>query len=383
MEVGLYIHIPFCQKKCPYCDFYSVPFRGDEETYLKALLREIELLPFFLEKELGLNNFRIITLYVGGGTPSLFSPLFYEKLFQKLAQSLPFSPSELTIEVNPETLSLEKAKGFKKVGFNRISLGVQSFSQRGLKFLQRTHSLNDIKRSLHFLELASFENFSMDFIYAWPGQGIKTLEKELTKALSFSPPHLSFYELTLYPNTPFYEKYGHALPYSYEDRAVKLGTFICNYLTSQGYISYEISNYAKEGFEAQHNLLYWRVKSYLGLGAGAVSRINSLRYKNPDDLKQYYEALLLQQRLSYTPLERLDHKEMVKELIFMGLRLKEGISLNRIRQYSYDINREALELLSRKNLIYFSENKIALTERGKYLHNQVVKFLWDNLEERP
>ncbi|MCS7198929.1 MAG: radical SAM family heme chaperone HemW [Caldimicrobium sp.] len=380
MDLALYIHIPFCTAKCPYCDFYSEVKIPQEEIYLQALESEVDLLKSYLEEVLSLPTPRIKTLYIGGGTPSLLSPKFYERLISKLQKSFIFHPSELSIEANPETLTLEKVQGYREVGFNRISLGIQSLQKRGLIFLQRRHTLKEIFRAIDFSKRANFENISFDFIYGWKGQGLKGLYRELCLALSFNPNHLSFYELTLYPHTPFYHRYLNSA-FLNEKRLLSFAKFITTSLTDWGYFPYEISNFAKPGFECKHNLAYWKVEPYLGLGAGAVSRLLELRFKNPESVDHYYEAILVKKKLPFIIIERLNTLEVVKEKIFMGLRLTEGISLEEIEKYSFHIKASALEELIQRGLLTISENNLKLTLKGRFLHQVVVGYLWKNLEK--
>ena len=382
MQLGLYIHIPFCKSKCPYCDFYSLPIEPKEDLYLQALYREIEIWADFFEKNYSPLKISFKTLYVGGGTPSLMSPLFYEKLIQKISKHFDCFFEELTLEANPESLTLDKAKGYRAIGFNRISLGIQTFQPKGLKFLKRGHNVEDSFKAIENIVKANFENFSLDYIYGWLGQGVKSLKKDLERALEINPPHLSFYELTLYPKTPFYEKYTLKANFLREDRLIQLSKIIRDTLQSSGYRHYEISNFSKKGFECKHNLGYWKVEPYLGIGPGAVSRIGNLRFQNIEDLEVYYQALLKKNKPAYLILENLDNKEIVKEKIFMGLRMSEGVNLLELRAFGYEIKREALFYLKKKKLIDFDEKSLFLSEKGSFLHNQVVKFLWEHLERK-
>lgn len=382
MELGLYMHIPFCIKKCPYCDFFSIEGKVDEELYLRAVQTEIELLSRDLSERFRPNSQRIITLYVGGGTPSLLSPGFYSKILDLLNRVFIFEPSELTLEANPETLRLDWLKAYRKLGFNRISLGVQSLSPRGLKFLERRHSINDIIRAVEMIKSADFENFSLDFIYGWPGQGSKSLLRELALALDFNPPHLSFYELTIYPGTKFYKKFRrNPLLQDRAERNGKLWILIDEFLRDRGYRHYEISNFAKDNFQCRHNLLYWTFKPYLGLGAGAVSRIGDLRFKNPEDLTLYYRALFEEKKLPFKIIEKFSKDEKIKEIIFMGLRTSDGISLGELQaNFACVIRKEAINLLIERGLSELEGERLKLTRKGWLLHSEVVRFLWRNLE---
>lgn len=377
-KIALYLHIPFCLKKCPYCNFYSLTLSYSEKTYQKALKQELLLLKDFIKNFV--KDYQLVTFYAGGGTPSLFSPIFFEDILDFLLKHFNFSPIELTIEANPETLSLEKLKSYRKIGLNRVSLGVQSLCKRGLKFLERIHTPQQVYKILHWIEKAGFDNFSLDFIFGWKGQGEKILKREIIKALTFKPPHFSFYELTLEPNTPFFEIYGEEKPWISEEKIINLYRLIEETLNFYGYKRYEISNYALKSYECKHNLFYWKVKPYLGIGPSAVSRIDNLRWKNPSDLNFYYQKLLKEQILPLEIIETLDLFSLAKEYLFMGLRLREGINLKILEtKYKVKILEEAFNRLKKENLIKKKGSKICLTFEGKLKHSLVVNFLWDYL----
>lgn len=382
-EVALYLHVPFCVKKCPYCGFYSIPknpSRDDQKIYLKAVVDELLLLKEFLPKILknGL-SITFVTFYAGGGTPSLLSPCFYEELFNAIRRIFTFCPVELTLEANPESLDTYKVKKYKEIGINRISLGIQSLSKKGLKFLERGHNLY---QGLRALELVSswFENFSVDFIFGWKGQGEKTLIREIETALAYDPPHFSFYELTLEKKTPFYRRYKGKEEMCKSSNVTKLYRLAEKTLTKTGYIRYEISNYAKPGFECKHNLVYWEVKPYLGLGPGAVSRIGRFRWENPCNFDLYIMSILKKRILPLKIVETLNDLEFAKEYIFMGLRLAKGIDLNLLyERWGFKIKEEILNFLVKKSLVEREKNNLRLTFKGKLLHNKVVSILWENL----
>lgn len=380
---GLYLHVPFCLKKCPYCDFYSISKKISkylENRYLKAIKEELILLKSFLEDKFGITHLSFITFYAGGGTPSLISPYFYESLFNFLIRNFKFSPKELTLEANPETLTLEKTKAFYEIGFNRISLGVQSFSQRGLNFLGRIHNLKNIFKALDFITKSGFKNFSLDFIFGWKGQGEKTLKKEILKALEFKPPHMSFYELTLEKGTIFYQIFKGKKHWMKDEKLMNFYKIIEETLKVNGYERYEISNYALPTYECKHNLLYWKLKPYLGLGPSATSRVENQRWENPRNLKYYLNSILKEKKLPLKLVENLNNYELAKEYIFMGLRLKEGINLKELkRKYNYYLPKSVLNILIKENLIERKKERIYLTFKGKLLHNQIVSYLWENL----
>lgn len=383
MELGLYLHVPFCVRKCPYCDFFSVEGEPDEELYLRALLEEIELFKEFSVSLFGADTLKIITFYVGGGTPSLLSPKFYHRVIEKLLRVFDFRPLELTLEVNPETLRIDWLKGYKELGFNRISLGVQSFSSKGLRFLERRHEVKDIILAIEMIRSVGIDNLSLDFIYGWKGQGRKTLLREISLALEFSPPHLSFYELTIYPGTKFFKRFFNDSSFERRsERCALLWRIIDEFLEGRGYRHYEISNFAWDNFECRHNLLYWRFEPYLGLGAGAVSRIGDIRFQNPEDLSLYFRALFEENRLPYKIIENFSKTDKIREIIFMGLRMSEGICLSDLRdKYGLGIREEAITLLCDKGLSQLEGDRLKLTKRGWLLHSKIVAYLWENIEE--
>lgn len=383
VEAALYLHIPFCLKKCPYCNFYSLskdPSKEEQKIYLKALNQELSLLKSFLSKILPNDVFlKFITFYAGGGTPSLFSPSFYEDFINLVSNYFDFSPVELTLEANPESLNKTKVIKYRKIGINRLSLGIQSLCKKGLTFLERIHTVD---QNFKVLEIVSrdFENFSLDFIFGWKGQGEKTLKKEIEMALFYHPPHFSFYELTLEKGTPFYKKYKGIEKDCKSSSVLKLYRLIEEILTNKGYIRYEISNYAKPGFECKHNLMYWEVKPYIGLGPSAVSRVGYLRWKNPCNLKHYIKTLTEKKTLPLKIIEIFDDLEFAKEYIFMGLRLAKGINLKFLHShFGFKIKKEILEILQSRSLIKRENENLKLTFKGKLLHNKIVSMLWENL----
>ncbi|HJX09561.1 MAG TPA: radical SAM family heme chaperone HemW, partial [Candidatus Binatia bacterium] len=269
-QFSLYIHIPYCISKCPYCDFNShvVP-EIPEKQYTEALLRELDHYGSRDEWQ----NRPVQSIFFGGGTPSTFKPTSIGKILAQVAAIFPLQANcEITLEANPGTVDQENFFGYRDAGVNRISVGVQSFQPRLLNFLGRAHSADEAGRALEVVKRAGFDNFSFDLIYANPGQTLNELAADLDEALAFQPPHLSAYNLTFEEGTPFGHEYrsGRMKPLS-EDEEVAMAELVERKLKEAGLQRYEISNYARPGFHSRHNVNYWRGGDYLGLGAGAHS----------------------------------------------------------------------------------------------------------------
>lgn len=269
-EIGLYFHVPFCDGKCPYCDFYSLPAR---EEAMDAYVRRLrELLPRFAE-----NDPRSLgTVYFGGGTPSLLGPARLSAVLEEAARCFSLSPeAEITCEANPTGLSQAFFPGLRAAGFNRLSLGLQSANQDELRLLGRRHSPQDAARAVEAARAAGFGNLSLDLMLALPGGSMGKLESSIDFAVSLRPEHLSTYILKVEPDTPFARQ---GVPQPEEDRAADEYLFCVEELARRGYCQYEISNFAQPGFESRHNLVYWRCQEYLGLGPGAHSFLKGRRF---------------------------------------------------------------------------------------------------------
>ena len=286
--LSLYVHIPWCVRKCPYCDFNSHEARGDvpEDAYVDALLRDLE---FALPSIWGR---KVFTVFFGGGTPSLFSAAAIDRLLAGIRARVPLLPdAEITLEANPGTFERQKFAGYFAAGVNRLSLGVQSFDPQQLKALGRVHDADEARRAAE-AALMIFGNVNFDLMYALPRQTVDGARADLAVALAFAPPHLSFYHLTLEPNTLFHR---HPPPLPDEDAAADIEDAVHSMLAGAGYRQYETSAYAKPGRACAHNLNYWRFGDYLGIGAGAHSKLSfadrivrQLRWKQP---KQYLEQM--------------------------------------------------------------------------------------------
>ena len=286
--LALYVHIPWCLKKCPYCDFNSHEARGDvpEDRYVEALVTDLELaLPSIWSR-------KVVSIFIGGGTPSVFSAAAIDRLLAAIRARVPLiSDAEVTLEANPGTFERAKFAGFFAAGVNRLSLGVQSFDAKQLAAIGRVHDADEARRAAE-TALTIFGNVNLDLMYALPQQSVAQAEADVAAALAFSPPHLSFYHLTLEPNTLFF-RYPPPLPD--DDTAADIEERIHARLAAAGYLHYETSAYSRPGRECRHNLNYWRFGDYLGIGAGAHSKLSfadrivrQVRYKQP---KQYLDEI--------------------------------------------------------------------------------------------
>jgi oxygen-independent coproporphyrinogen-3 oxidase len=286
--LALYVHIPWCLRKCPYCDFNSHEARGEvpEDLYVDALVTDLELaLPSIWSR-------KVVSIFIGGGTPSIFSAAAIDRLLAAIRARVPLIPdAEVTLEANPGTFERAKFAGFFAAGVNRLSLGVQSFDPNHLAALGRVHDADEARRAAE-TALAIFGNVNLDLMYALPRQSVAEAGADVAAALAFSPPHLSFYHLTLEPNTLFH-RYPPPLPD--DDTAADIEDLIHARLAGAGYVHYETSAYSRPGRECRHNLNYWRFGDYLGIGAGAHSKLSfadrivrQVRYKQP---KQYLDAI--------------------------------------------------------------------------------------------
>jgi putative oxygen-independent coproporphyrinogen III oxidase len=333
---SLYIHIPYCVSKCPYCDFNShVVQEIPERDYTDALLRE-------LEHYGNLDDWRgrtVQSIFFGGGTPSTFKPASIGKLLAWVAATFPIvADCEITLEANPGTVDSDKFFGYRDAGVNRISVGVQSFQPRILKFLGRVHSADEARKALQVVHRAGFDNFSFDLIYANPGQTLAELEADLDEALEFNAPHLSAYNLTFEEGTPFHHEYRSGRMKSLsEDEEVAMAELIEDRLLAAGLQRYEISNYAQPGRRSRHNVNYWRYGDYLGLGAGAHSyrttgsnEFAGRRWSNEKNPGRYMTQVNQANR-AVVEREEIDFNKAAGEFMFLGLRMTEGISINAFR----------------------------------------------------
>ena len=385
--LGLYVHIPFCVQKCKYCDFLSAP--ADDATkkrYVDALCKEIEGYKQ-LTKE-----YRLATIYFGGGTPSVLDVSFIEQILDAVKKSFfaDMAAAEVTLEVNPGTASLEKLKRYKELGINRLSIGVQSSKEDELKLLGRIHSFEEAKQTVLWAREAGFANLSLDLMSALPGQSLENYKENVEAILALNPEHISSYSLIVEEGTPFYGQYAEGMPKEEElpdeetDRAMY--AYTKERLAQAGYHRYEISNYAKQGYESRHNSSYWIGTEYLGIGLGASSLFTNARYHNETDLTRYLEDIEAGDDVR-REIERLVPEEQMEEFMILGLRMMRGISRaefqKRFGKPIETVYGSALKKLKRQGLLVLEGDTIALTDSGIDVSNQVfVEFVPEDFVRR-
>lgn len=376
-DLELYLHIPFCVKKCNYCDFFSASGSEEEqEAYVQAMVQEIH---WYQEK---FRSYEVKTIFLGGGTPSLLSGNQAERIFQSLHDSFKIArDAEITMEMNPGTVDLQKLKQYKEVGVNRLSIGLQSAQNRELKMLGRIHTFEDFLETWNEVEKAGFENRNIDLMSALPGQKLETWEDTLKKVLALQPEHISAYSLILEEGTPFYKWYESGkfdagdweLPS--EEEEYTMGERTIQILQEAGMHRYEISNYAKPGKECRHNLGYWNRTEYLGIGAGSSSLIGETRFNHIRDRKEYVEMIRRGEAVD-TEQEFLSTESQMEEFMYLGLRKTEGISRAAFQDYFQksldEIYGMIIEKLSDENLLECDGDRVRLSHRGMDVSNCVL-----------
>jgi len=374
-DLGLYIHIPFCVKKCDYCDFLSGP--AGEETkrlYVKALIKEI-----LSNRDLA-SEYLVKTIFIGGGTPSSVDGKFIGDILEAVREVFSVSEeAEISIEANPGTLNEDKLKEYKKAGINRISFGLQSVDNRELKLLGRIHSYEEFEDNYLLARELGFQNINVDLISALPGQTMEQWLRTLEKVILLKPEHISAYSLILEEGTPFFERY------SEEDQDEDLDRRIYGktreVLEKAGYYRYEISNYARPGYACRHNSSYWTRTNYLGLGLGASSLFHNIRFHNEENMQLYIENSHNRNQIR-KDIEYLDKNKQMEEFMFLGLRMTEGIHKKKFKDlFGEDIQNiyeDVLKQSFEEGLLMEEHNHIFLTEKGSDLSNVVMaRFLLD------
>ena len=377
-DIGIYIHIPFCMKKCFYCDFVSYVNKEDIiEEYIDALCMEI------LQNAEILSEYNISTIYFGGGTPSYIDSKYIAKVMDTLKLFVTdASPlKEVTIEVNPNSTSLEKLTGYYNSGINRLSIGLQSTHDKILRNIGRTHSFKDFKSTLENAKKAGFTNISVDLMYPLPGLNITSFKDSLNSIMKlkdeYNIRHVSVYNLEVHENTrlDFLLKEGF-VSLCNEDEEYEMRKELNNILEKNNFKKYEISNYAIPGFESKHNLCYWNQEKYLGFGVNASSFFNLKRYTNTKDINEYISGIKNNQNIIVES-EELDKLALMKEYVILKLRLKSGINKNEFKEkfnvYIYDIFNTEFTSLKNDNLVIEEEDRIYLSKRGE----EVANIVWE------
>ncbi|HEK9073055.1 TPA: oxygen-independent coproporphyrinogen III oxidase [Streptococcus equi subsp. zooepidemicus] len=368
-----YVHIPFCTQICYYCDFSKVFIKNQPvDAYLEALIKEFE--------SYQINSLK--TLYIGGGTPTAITAKQLDYLLSHLQQHLQLDQlEEFTIEANPGDLTEDKIAVLRQSAVNRISLGVQTFNDKQLKQIGRSHTEAQIYATIASLKEAGFQNISIDLIYALPGQTMQQVKENVAKALSLDIPHLSLYSLILEHHTVFMNKMRRGkLHLPTEDLEAEMFEYIISEMESSGFEHYEISNFTKPGFESRHNLMYWNNDEYFGCGAGASGYLNGIRYRNRIPIQHYLKAVADgNARLSE---EVLTKEEMMEEELFLGLRKKSGVSVSRFQE-KFGLSFESrygpvVRELQNQGLLVEDKDFIRMTKKGLFLGDSVAeKFILD------
>ena len=395
-NLELYVHIPFCFKKCAYCDFLS--FSCDEKTqlaYADALIREIK---FYGSK---MQDYFVTTIFVGGGTPTWIDADKMAEILNTIYSSFQVSDdAEISMECNPGTVTMEKLEKYRKAGVNRLSIGLQSADDKELQILGRIHTFEKFVKTFEMARLAGFANINVDLISGIPYQTENKFLQTLQKVACLRPNHISAYSLIIEEGTPFYEAYKYELELQEagkktyilptEDEVYRITKLTQQYLAKAGYEQYEISNFAQPGYECRHNIGYWTRENYLGLGLGAASLLNNVRFANETDLDKYIQNSKQIQSVMFqksddpivydtnlhASLEVVSRKAQMEEFMFLGLRMNRGVT----RQQFQDtfgvqiegIYKDTLEQLKAEGLLEINAGRIALTEKGQDLSNYAL-----------
>ena len=363
-ELELYLHIPFCVKKCAYCDFLSAPAdKAVRLRYVEALKGEI-----YQQKTLGLNR-RVTSIFIGGGTPSILDGGQMAQLLEAVHDSFPVeTDAEITVECNPGTLTADKLSCYRQQGVNRLSIGLQSADNEELRLLGRIHTYEEFLQSYTLAREMGFENINVDLMSALPGQTEESWQRTLREVLSLKPEHISAYSLIIEEGTPFYHRFGpgageeRLLPDEDTERQMYYDTK--DILKAEGYERYEISNYARQGFACRHNLGYWERREYLGLGLGASSLTEGVRYRNHKKLSAYLSG-----DYGHEDIQRLTRQEELEETMFLGLRKTEGVLLT---EELLKVYKGVFERLEQQELLIRENGRVRLTELGIDVSNYAL-----------
>ena len=362
--LGLYLHIPFCVQKCRYCDFCSfASSEAEREAYVSSLLSEILHAPE--------DRREVDSIFFGGGTPSLLTEDAFSRIFSALRKRYCIAANaEITVEMNPGTVTGEKLSALRALGVNRVSMGLQSSHNGELSALGRIHTYEQFLESFSLVRASGIENINIDLMYAIPHQNVQSFKETLSRVIALSPSHISAYSLIIEEGTPFYRD-RESLVLPSEEEEAEMYALACEMLGAAGYRHYEISNYAKEGSLCRHNLRYWQGGDYLGFGLAAHSLYRGERMANTEDFKEY-----LENPHAYAEREKRDTLAEAEEYVMLGLRTSFGISLFEYRErFGKDLleeKKEAISLFFEHGLLSIREDRLSLTEKGFYLSNTVL-----------
>lgn len=378
-ELSIYLHIPFCVRKCAYCDFLSFPAEDEtQRAYVRTLAKEVRACPCETDA------YEIVSVFIGGGTPSILPGVEIEKLLAAVrAHFLVRTDAEITIEANPGTLTADKLAAYRRAGVNRLSIGLQSAHDDELRLLGRIHTFAQFQESYRLAREAGFANISVDLMSGLPGQSLDSWEDTLGIVTALAPQHISAYSLIIEEGTPFYEQYhaedmrrakgGQTQMLPDEETERSMYTWTGRYLQKKGYGQYEISNYSRPGFESRHNIGYWIRRPYLGFGLGASSFFQEKRWKNTEDMRQY----LSKNAQDVASIETLTREDAIDEQMFLGLRMRSGVCK---RTFSERFGCEIQELfgeeiaqLKKEGLLEETDEAIRLTDEGILVSNYCIE----------
>ncbi len=374
MKAGIYIHIPFCKSRCSYCDFATDVFKNAEtvERYVNALCNEIS----DFKSQIPNPKSQIETIYFGGGTPSLLSPAQLEKILNSIHKKFSVeSEIELTMEMNPATMTLETVREYRNLGVNRASFGAQTFDDTELKRLGRKHTAQDVRETIELLRKADFTNVSFDLIAGLPRQTLKDWERNLDEALKLKPEHLSLYLLEIHEGTPLAEQIrSKRQPMPDEDLAGEMYELMLDKTSAKGYEQYEISNFSLPNFESKHNSKYWLCEPVFAFGVSAHSFDGETRWANERDTAKYV-SLIEAEKTPVSEINKLTEKQFSGEFAFLNLRLAKGLDMDQYKNlFGIDLREKLAEDLARLEdfgLIEFDKNRLKLTRRGMVYSNEV------------
>lgn len=375
-QLALYIHWPFCESKCPYCDFNSHVEQFDQNLWLESYIKALKMHQIYLQDK------HITSIFFGGGTPSLMDPEISKTIISFIKDnSYTDNNLEITVEANPSSYEAKKFEAFQKSGINRISIGVQSLNQENLLFLGRKHDASSATYAIKHAK-EQFENFSFDLIYALPKQNLNLWLDELSQAIDFQAKHMSLYQLTIEKGTQFYKDYlSKQLVPMNEDLTIQFYEETQKQMHNAGYKSYEISNFAKEGYECRHNMSYWHYNQYLGIGPGAHSRIHEgdkvFALVEEHHPKKWQSLIDKEDGSQYQQKLNLTKQEILEEFLIMNLRLDRGFKISKFEDFfkakvSDLLNVKEIVKLKENQYLYYDSDEFYLTNKGKLIMNHII-----------